>query len=93
MREMFEWDNRKALLNLKKHAVSFAEAMTVFMDPFSLTIHDPLHSELEERFVIVGESLKKRCLVVIHADRGDKIRIISARKANSRERISYEKAR
>jgi uncharacterized DUF497 family protein len=90
MRELFEWDNRKAFLNLKKHAISFEEAMTVFMDPLSLTIHDPLHSHIEERFVIIGESLKKRLLVVVHTDSGNKLRIISARKASAKERIFYE---
>ena len=90
MKELFEWNPRKALLNLQKHAVSFEEAMTVFLDPLSLTIADPLHSHAEERFVIIGESIKKRLLVVVHSDRKEKIRIISARKATLQERNRYE---
>ncbi len=91
MKTMIEWDPTKAENNQKKHKVSFEEASTVFTDTLSLTIPDPLHSEDEERYVIVGESIKKRLLVVVHADRGGKIRIISARKANSHERRAYEK--
>ena len=90
MKEMFEWDQRKSWLNLKNHKVSFEEAMTVFMDALSLTINDPLHSDMEDRFVIIGVSIKKRLLVVVHTDRGEKIRIISARKANVKERKTYE---
>jgi uncharacterized DUF497 family protein len=90
MKELFEWNSRKALLNMQKHAVSFGEAMTVFLDPLSLTIADPLHSDAEERFVIIGESIKKRLLVVVHSDRKEKIRIISARRATLQERKRYE---
>lgn len=86
----FAWDTRKAIANKQKHGVSFEEASTVFADSFSLTIHDPLHSEDEERFVIVGTSHKNRLLVVVHTDRDDSIRIISARKANKNERLKYE---
>ena len=92
MEEYFEWDKRKAWLNLKKHRVSFEEAMTVFRDPLSITIPDPIHSEDEERSVIIGESIKKRLLVIVHTDRGYKIRIISARTAENNERKNYEKA-
>ena len=92
MEEYFEWDKRKAWLNLKKHRVSFEEAMTVFRDPLSITIPDPIHSEDEERGVIIGESIKKRLLVIVHTDRGYKIRIISARTAENNERKNYEKA-
>jgi uncharacterized protein len=56
----FEWDNQKALSNEQKHGISFDEASTVFGDPLSLTLHDPLHSEDEERFVIIGTSYKSR---------------------------------
>ncbi len=87
---VFEWDEKKAKQNVRKHRVSFAEASTVFADPFSLTIPDPLHSEEEDRFVTVGMSTKGRLLVVVHTDRGDAIRLISARLATSRERKSYE---
>jgi uncharacterized DUF497 family protein len=87
---IFEWDGQKAKQNLEKHNVSFEEATTVFGDPLSLTIEDPLHSTDEERFVIVGESVRRRVLVVIHTERGDHIRISSARLATRRERRTYE---
>jgi uncharacterized DUF497 family protein len=86
----FEWDDEKAKKNLRKHGVSFEEAATVFGDPLALTIADPLHSELEERYVTLGESQRRRLLVVVATDRGDKIRIISARVATRRERKDYE---
>jgi len=87
---IFEWDEKKASQNVKKHGVSFEEAATVFGDPFSITIYDPLHSKDEDRFVILGLSNKNRLLVVVHTDRYNKIRIISARKATKRERKQYE---
>ncbi len=87
----FEWDEEKAAENLRKHGVSFAEASTVFADPLSRTIPDPLHSSEEARFVIVGESALMRTLVVVHTHRGESIRIISARRATSRERKDYER--
>jgi len=86
----FEWDEKKARKNLKKHGVSFEEAATVFGDPLSLTIDDPLHSKHEKRFVTMGESIRRRILVVVHTERGDNIRIISARVATRRERRIYE---
>lgn len=86
----FIWDTRKAEENLRKHDVSFQEASTVFSDFLSLTIPDPLHSETEERLVIIGYSEKQRLLVVIHTEISDVIRIISARKATSYERKTYE---
>jgi uncharacterized protein len=85
-----EWDDRKAELNRKKHGVTFEEASTVFADSLSLTIPDPLHSEGEDRFVIVGRSEKQRVLVVVHTERGETIRLISARQATAHERRSYE---
>lgn len=90
MSVIVEWDPRKATQNLKKHKVSFEEATTVFHDTLSFTIEDPLHSESEERFVIIGESIRRRILVVVHTDRGDRIRIISARLATAHERKLYE---
>jgi uncharacterized DUF497 family protein len=88
----FSWDSRKAASNLRKHGVSFEEAVTAFGDPLSLTIPDPLHSESEDRFVLLGLSGNSRLLVVVHAERDDDdIRIISARLASRRERIQYEK--
>jgi uncharacterized protein len=90
MDDLFEWDSEKAEANLKKHGVSFEEAETIFFDPLSLTIPDPLHSEKENRFIITGFSNQQRQLVVVHTDRGDKIRIISARLATPGERRKYE---
>lgn len=87
---LFEWDNKKARQNLKKHGVSFEEAATVFGDPLSLTIDNQFHSEEEERFVTIGESNRRRLLVVVYTERGDNICIISARVATPRERRSYE---
>ncbi len=88
----FEWDAPKAGSNLAKHGVSFEEATTVFGDPVSITIPDPAHSQAEARFIILGRSHQGRLLVVIHTERGDNIRIISARLAGRRERKDYEKA-
>jgi uncharacterized DUF497 family protein len=85
----FEWDANKAKSNLGKHGISFGEASTVFGDPRSLTIPDPTHSELENRFITIGTSHRK-LLVVVHTERGDNIRIISARVASRRERRNYE---
>jgi uncharacterized protein len=87
----FEWDSRKARSNLTKHGVGFEEASTVFGDPLSLTIPDPEHSKIEDRFVTMGSAFTGKLLVVVHTDRGDNIRIISARRASRRERKSYEK--
>jgi uncharacterized DUF497 family protein len=86
----FSWDPRKAASNERKHGVSFEEAVTVFGDPLSLTVPDPEHSETEDRFVVLGLSATSRPLVVAHVERGDDIRIISARLATRRERIEYE---
>lgn len=86
----FEWSLKKAQSNLAKHGVSFNEAATVFQDVLSVTISDPLHSEDEERFVLIGCSYRNRMLVVVHTEEGDRIRIISARRATRRERARYE---
>jgi uncharacterized DUF497 family protein len=86
----FEWEPQKAKTNQEKHGVSFEEASTVFRDPLSLTIDDPLHSKDEERMVQIGISHKNRLLVVVHTERRDNIRIISARKATKKERNNYE---
>jgi uncharacterized DUF497 family protein len=88
----FEWDANKARANLAKHAVSFQEATTVFGDPASVTIPDPAHSQAENRFIILGRSHSGRILVVVHTERGDNIRVISARPAGRRERKHYEQA-
>ena len=87
----FEWDPRKARSNLIKHGVGFEEASTVFGDLLSLTIPDPEHSRTEEHYVTMGTTFAGKLLVVVHTDRGDNIRIISARRASRRERSSYEK--
>ena len=90
MNTEFEWDPAKAESNLLKHGVSFAEAATVFFDLLSITVPDRLHSGDENRFVITGLSYAQRHLVVVHADRGDRIRIITARLATPGERKKYE---
>jgi uncharacterized DUF497 family protein len=90
MSDLFEWNPEKAAANLLKHDVSFEEAETVFSDPLSLTIPDPLHSGEENRFTITGFSDRQRQLVIAHTDRGDKIRIISARLATPSEKRKYE---
>jgi len=87
---VFEWDPRKAWANRRKHGVGFAEAVTVFGDPLSMTIADPLHSTGENRFIIAGCSEARRIVVVAHSERGDRIRIFSARPATRRERRDYE---
>jgi len=86
----FEWDPAKAAENLAKHGVSFEEAATVFRDTLSATGQDPDHSIDEERCVIFGVSASGRLLVVAHTERGDTIRIISARPATPGERKIYE---
>ncbi len=87
----FEWDADKASSNLSTHGVSFPEATTVFGDPLAMTIHDPDHSaESEERFVSIGDSFRQRLLVVVHCDRGERVRIISARTPTKREKTAYE---
>jgi uncharacterized DUF497 family protein len=86
----FEWDEDKAKRNLTKHGVSIDEASTVFADPLSRTIDDPLHSDEEDRYLILGESERLRLLVVSFTDRDENIRIISGRVASRRERKDYE---
>jgi uncharacterized protein len=86
----FEWDARKARDNAAKHGVSFDEAMTAFGDPLGRILEDDRHSIGEQRFVLIGESLRRRLLVVMFTERVDAIRIVSARKATSRERKDYE---
>ncbi|MBI9010537.1 MAG: BrnT family toxin [Tenericutes bacterium] len=87
----FEWDENKNIINQKKHKVSFEEAKTVFYDPAALIIHDPDHSEDEERFLIMGLSQTLKVLVVCHCYRENEeiIRIISARKADKDETRKY----
>lgn len=88
---LFEWDSEKARRNLAKHGVDFGESATVFGDPLSVTISDPAHSSLgDERFVTIGRSHAGRILVVVHADREETVRVISARLATRQERSRYE---
>ena len=86
----FEWDPNKAETNQVKHSISFDEATTVFGDPLALTFDDLDHSEGEQRFLTFGISAKNTPLVVAHTDRGDRIRIISARRMTRRERRGHE---
>ena len=85
----FEWDPNKAARNLQKHGVSFGEAATVFRDDLSITATDPDHSTEEERYITVGLSRQRRLLMVAHTERGDVVRIISARELTPRERRQY----
>ena len=89
----FEWDVRKASINLKKHGVSFREAKSVFYDENGLHMPDPDHSSDEDRFVLIGMSQHIRMVVVCHCYRKNDsiIRLISARKATKQERSSYER--
>ena len=86
----FEWNSAKAARNLAKHGVSVDEASTVFGDPLAGTIVDPQHSGEEPRFVTIGLSTSQRLITVAHAEREDRMRIISARRATRRERREYE---
>jgi uncharacterized protein len=86
----FEWDLRKARSNLAKQGVAFEQASTIFGDSLSLTIPDPEHSRMERRYATMGRAFNGKLLVVVHTDRDDNIRIISARRASRRERKFYE---
>ena len=85
-----EWNPVKAIVNLKKHGVSFEEAATALSDPMAVTGSDPDHSIYEERFVTFGISERSRLVVVSHTEEGESIRLISARKASKGERELYE---
>ncbi|MCA9431262.1 MAG: BrnT family toxin [Candidatus Omnitrophica bacterium] len=84
-----EWDRIKAQSNVEKHGVTFEEAATVLEDLLSVTIPDPTHSKGEARFVTMGMSERNRHIVVVHTDRFDTVRIISARLATPAERRKY----
>jgi hypothetical protein len=88
----FEWDPAKARRNFRKHGVSFEEASSVFYDPLAATGADPDHSEGEERIITFGVSSEGRLVVVAHTERGDAIRIISARVATQQEKRIYEES-
>lgn len=83
----FEWDSDKAASNLAKHGVSFPEAATVFADPFAVYIDN---GSGEDRMVVIGTSLRERVLFVVHVERGERDRLISARRATAGERDVYE---
>lgn len=86
----FEWHERKAKENLRKHGVSFDQTKSVSSDPFLLTFPDKEHSQGEERFINIGRSSRGNVLVVIHTEREGSIRIISSRKATVSEQHTYE---
>lgn len=86
----FEWDDQKAASNLRKHKVSFDEAVSVFGDVDAITFSDTDHSESEDRSRTYGLSNRGRLLVVVHTERRNKVRIISARKATRYEKAIYE---
>ncbi len=86
----FEWDEKKASANIRKHGISFEEASTAFADDLSITIDDPLHSKDENRLILIGKSKQFKTLVVVHVERKENIRIISARKATKKEQKFYE---
>jgi len=93
---VFEWDARKAAVNRTKHRVSFEEAVTVFGDPDALDGPDLRHSERESRFLRLGRAVTGRVLIVAYTvrrrDDGERIRIISARRASRKERAAYAAA-
>jgi uncharacterized DUF497 family protein len=91
----FEWDNNKENKNIEKHQVSFEEAKTAFYDEFALQYFDPVHSDSEDRFILLGMSFRLRTIVVCHCFRREEtsIRIISARKANKSEEKEYWRQR
>jgi uncharacterized DUF497 family protein len=88
----FAWDSKKASENIKKHKVSFDEAVTVFYDPLAKIADDPDHSDSEDRFLMIGHSHNVNLLIVVHVykEEKDTIRIISARKATKREKKDFE---
>ena len=92
---LFEWDQNKNILNQKKHNISFEEARTIFLDDNALLIVDPDHSQEEDRFILLGFSLRAKLLVVCHCYRRSEnvIRLISARKATKSEASAYTKNR
>lgn len=89
----FQWDPQKAVRNAQKHGVTFAEAATVFQDPLAYIFDDEKHSEQEYRELIIGHSNQSRLLIVSFTERANRIRIISARKADQGEREDYEDAK
>lgn len=87
---IFEWDLEKARENEQKHGITFPEASEAFDDDLSSSVQDPDHSADEDRYLIFGISKQGKYLVVSYTERGDRIRLISARRMTSRERRAYE---
>lgn len=87
---VYEWDARKARANRRKHGVSFTEAATVFLDPLAWSFPDPDHSESELREITIGTTNTGLVVFVAHCQRGDRTRVISARRATRKERRQYE---
>ena len=87
---IYEWDPKKAKANLRKHGVSFEEALTAFADPLARIFDDEDHSVEEQREIIVGYSVKERLLIVCFTAQGESVRMFSARKATRREKKEYE---
>jgi len=86
----FEWNPRKAAKNFRKHRISFNEAATVFGDSLGTTVPDPDHSLAEDRYITIGMSSRARLVMIAHTERGERIRIISARELTRTERKAYE---
>ncbi|HKO36420.1 MAG TPA: BrnT family toxin [Pyrinomonadaceae bacterium] len=86
----YEWDVDKDRRNRAKHGVSFAEAATAFLDPLHATVPDDRYSVEERRFRTIGYTASNRLVIVAHTDRGERVRIISAREATAREQRNYE---
>ena len=87
---IYEWDAIKTAANLRKHGISFIDGATVFLDPLAVTFPDPDHSRDERREITIGHTMRQQLVFVSHCERGDRIRIISARLATRLERKQYE---
>jgi uncharacterized DUF497 family protein len=90
--QTFEWDQMKAARNAIVHHVRFTEAASVFFDDHARFERDPDHSDDEERYIVLGYSIRERILLVVHVLRGERIRIVSARTATRNERSRYDEA-
>ncbi|MCD4812042.1 BrnT family toxin [bacterium] len=86
----YEWDPAKAKMKLRKHGITFREAVTVLRDLLGITIFDSDHSDMEDRFITFGFSAVGKLLMVAHTERGERIRIISERRLTRAEREAYE---
>ena len=90
---IYECDPKKAKANVRKHGVSFEEASTAFLDPLAITFPDPDHFDEEDREITIGLTTKQRVVFVSHCPRGDRTRIIGARRATRKERMQYEEGK